>query len=167
MRKATKITLIIFLLLVALAVPLYYYTHPDTAQADTIQIRGNVGNPSTITLSELKNYTPLTLQVTLSSSSRPSDNGVFNYTGTPLKTLLEQAQVSANATSVYIQALDGYGTTIPIQDAMNPDTILAYQKDGAPLTALKDGGEGPVRLVIGSDQYAQRWVRGVATIEVR
>ena len=102
----------------------------------------------------------------MSSSSRPSDNGVFNYTGVTLKTLLEQAQVSANATSVYIQASDGYGTNIPIKDAMNSKTIIAYQKNGASLIPLKDDGEGPLRLVIGSDQYAQRWVRGVAAIQV-
>ena len=102
----------------------------------------------------------------MSSSSRISDNGVFNYTGVTLRTLLEQANVSTNATSAYIQASDGYGTTIPIQDAMNQNTIIAYQKNGVPLMALKDDGEGPLRLIIGSDQYAQRWIRGVTIIEV-
>jgi DMSO/TMAO reductase YedYZ molybdopterin-dependent catalytic subunit len=166
-KKTTKITLILFLFLVALVVPLYSYTHPDTAQTETIQIKGNVNNPTTITLSQLKNYNPLNLQVTLSSSSRPTDNGVFNYTGTPLKDLLEQALMSANASSVYIQSADGYGTTLSTQEAMNPNTIFAYQKDNTPLTALKEGGEGPVRLIIGNDQFAQRWIRGVTVIEVR
>ena len=166
MKKTTKIAIVAFILLIVAAVPLYYYTRPDTAQTDTLQIKGKVNNPTTLTLSQLKTYPATTLQVTLSSSSRPSDNGIFNYTGVPLKDLLNEAQVSDNATSVYIQASDGYGTTIPIQDAMNQNTIIAYQKNGAPLTALKDDGEGPLRLIIGSDQYAQRWVRGVAAIEV-
>lgn len=166
MKKTTKITLVTFLFLVMAAVPLYFYTRPEAVQTGTILITGQVNNPLNITFSQLQTYTRTTIQVTLSSSSRLSDNGVFNYTGVTLKTLLEEARVSANATSVYIQASDGYGTTISIKDALNSNTIIAYQKNGASLTQLKDDGEGPLRLVIGSDQYAQRWVRGVAAIQV-
>jgi DMSO/TMAO reductase YedYZ molybdopterin-dependent catalytic subunit len=166
MQKTTKITLAIFLFLIAAAVPLYFYTHPAAVQTGTIQITGQVNKPLNITFSQLQTYTRMTIQVTLSSSSHLSDNGVFNYTGVTLKTLLEQAKVSANATTVYIQASDGYGTNISIKDAMNSNTIIAYQKNGASMTPLKDDGEGPLRLVIGSDQYAQRWVRGVAAIQV-
>jgi DMSO/TMAO reductase YedYZ molybdopterin-dependent catalytic subunit len=167
MKTAAKITLILFVLLVALAVPLYYYTRSTSVQEGTLQIKGQVSNPMNITLSQLQTtYTPLTIQVTLSSSSHASDNGVFNYTGIPLKDLLSQANVSPNATIVYIQASDGYGATITMQEATSQNTIIAYQKDGAPLSALKDGGEGPLRLIIGSDKYAQRWVRGVVAIEL-
>jgi DMSO/TMAO reductase YedYZ molybdopterin-dependent catalytic subunit len=166
MQRAAKITLAVFLVLVAVAVPFYFCTRPASVQAGTLQIRGQVSNPLNITFNQLQTYPSLTLQVSLSSSSRPSDNGVFNYTGVTLKTLLEQAQVFTNASTVYIQASDGYGTTLPIQVALNQNTIIAYQKNGTSLTPLKDDGEGPLRLVIGSDQYAQRWVRGVAAIEV-
>jgi DMSO/TMAO reductase YedYZ molybdopterin-dependent catalytic subunit len=166
MKKSTRITLALIICLVVAAIPLYFYTRPASVQEGTLQITGQVSNPLNITFSQLQTYTPLTLQLTLSSSSHASDNGVFNYTGVTLSTLLEQAKVSANATSVYLHASDGYGTTISMQDAMTQDTIIAYQKDGALLTALKNGGEGPFRLIMGNDQYAQRWVRGVVAIEV-
>jgi DMSO/TMAO reductase YedYZ molybdopterin-dependent catalytic subunit len=119
-----------------------------------------------ITLSQLQTYSAVTLQVTLTSSGSPSSNGVFNYTGVLLSAILQKAEVSPNATSVYIQASDGYATTLSMQDAMSPKTIIAYQKDGASLTPLKDGGEGPFRLIVGTDQYAQRWVMGVVSIKV-
>jgi DMSO/TMAO reductase YedYZ molybdopterin-dependent catalytic subunit len=167
MKIATKLTLALVIALVVAAVPLYVYTRPAQLQDGTLQIKGAVTNPLSITFSQLQTYMPTTLQVTLSSSSHASDNGVFNYTGVQLRALLEQVNVSANATSVFIQASDGYGTTIPIQDVMNQNTIIAYQKNGAALSALKNGGEGPLRLIIGSDEFAQRWVRGVAAIEVR
>jgi DMSO/TMAO reductase YedYZ molybdopterin-dependent catalytic subunit len=166
MKKSAKIVIAIFVLLIVAAVPLYVYTRPDTAQSGALQITGKVNTSTTLTLEQLKTYPAVTLQVTLTSSGTPSGNGVFNYTGVTLKDLLSHVQASANATSIYIQAQDGYGTTITIQDAQNQNTIIAYQKDGAPLTALKDGGEGPLRLIVGSDQYAQRWVRGVVAIEV-
>lgn len=166
MRKATKITLALIVALVAAAVPLYFFTHPAPVQAGTLQVTGQVNSPLNITFSQLQTYAPTTMQVTLTSSGTPSENGVFNYTGVLLSTLLQQAQVSANASSVFIQASDGYGTTITMLDAMSQNTIIAYQKNGAPLSALQNGGEGPLRLIIGSDQYAQRWVRGVVAIQV-
>jgi len=154
------------IILVAAAIPLYYYSRPASNQPGTIEITGNVNNPMNVTLSQLKAETPITLQVTLTSSGNPSENGVYNYTGVLLSTLLKQAQISTNATSVYAQASDGYGSSISIQDAMNPKTLIAYAKDGSPLTPLKNGGEGPARLVVGTDQFSQRWVKGVVSIQV-
>jgi|SRR5665647_188450 len=167
LQKASKIVLVLFIFLIVAALPLYYYTRPETTQTDTLQIKGKVNNPTILSLNQLKTQPSTTVQVTLSSSSRLSDNGVYNYTGIQLLKLLAQANILDSATSVYIQASDGYGTTISIQDAMNQNTIIAYQRNGSSLTALKDNGEGPVRLIIGSDQFAQRWVRGVVAIEVR
>ncbi len=166
MQRNTKIVTAVFILLIVALVPLYYFTRPDTSEQATLQIEGAVANPLTLTTSQIEGYAATTVQVTLSSSGRPADNGVFNYTGVALGELLEQAQVFANATSVYVEASDGYGTTIPLADATSPNTIIAYQRDGAPLTPLKDDGEGPLRLIISGDQYAQRWIRGVATLAV-
>lgn len=166
MKKPTKTILVIFIFLIVAALPLYYYTRPETTQTNVLQIKGKVNNPITLTINQLKTQPSTTLQVILSSSSRPSDNGVFNYTGVQLPELLAQANILDSATSIYIQASDGYGTSIPIQDAMNQNTIIAYQKNSLSLTALKDDGEGPLRLIIGSDQFAQRWIRGVVAIEV-
>jgi DMSO/TMAO reductase YedYZ molybdopterin-dependent catalytic subunit len=167
MRKATKIAITIFALLIVTIIPVYLYMRQNAGTEGSIQIKGAVSNTGNFTYSQLEAIEPITVQVTLTSSSHAADNGVFSYTGVPLNVLLEQAHVSANASSVYVQATDSYGTTIPIQDAQNAKTILAYQKDGAPLTALSAGGEGPIRLIIGNDEFAQRWVRGVSVIEVR
>ena len=166
MKKTSKIAVATLIVLVAAAVPLYFYTRPAPVPKGTFQITGQVSNPMNVTLSQLQTYTPLTLQVTLTSSGSPSANGVFNYTGVLLSTLLQKAGVSANATSVYIQASDGYGATLSMQDAMSPKTMIAYEKDGVSFTPLKDGGEGPFRLIVGTDQYAQRWVMGVVSIRV-
>ncbi len=167
MTKATKVAIIAFALLIIAVIPIYFYMRQNAGTEGSIQIRGAVSNPGNFTYSQLEAFSPVSVQVTLSSSSKPADNGNFTYTGVSLNVLLEQAHISPNATAVYIQAADGYGTTIPIQDAQNANTILAYQKDGVPMTALSAGGEGPLRLIIGNDEFAQRWVRGVSVIEVR
>jgi DMSO/TMAO reductase YedYZ molybdopterin-dependent catalytic subunit len=167
MRKANKIAIIAVVIVLAITVPVYFYTRQNAGTEGSILVRGAVGNSGNFTYSQLEAFLPVTVRVALSSSSHPADNGNFTYVGVSLGTLLERVQVSTNATSVYVQAADGYGTTIPLADAQNANTILAYQKDGAALTPLSAGGEGPLRLIIGSDQYAQRWVRGVSVIEVR
>jgi DMSO/TMAO reductase YedYZ molybdopterin-dependent catalytic subunit len=166
-KKTNKIALTAIVVIVAITVPFYFYMRQNAGTEESIQIKGAVSNPGNFTCSQLEAFSPVTVQVTLTSSSHAADNGVFNYTGVSLKILLEQAQISANATSVYVQAADGYGTTISIQDAQNGDAILAYQKDATSLTALSAGGEGPIRLIICDDEFAQRWVKGVSVIEVR
>jgi DMSO/TMAO reductase YedYZ molybdopterin-dependent catalytic subunit len=165
-KKANKIALIAIAIIVAITVPVYFYMRQSAGTEGSIQIKGAVSNPGNFTYSQLEAFSPVTVQVTLTSSSHAADNGVFNYTGVSLKVLLEQTQISADAASVYVQAADGYGTTILIQDAMNQNTIIAYAKDGSPLIDLKNGGEGPMRLIIGNDQYAQRWIKDVVSIEI-
>jgi len=167
MNKATKIAVIALVIVVGITVPIYSYTRQNARTEGSIQIKGAVNSPGNFTYSQLEAFTPVTVTVTLSSSSHPADNGVFNYTGVRLSTLLEWAQIASNATSVYLQAADSYGTTIPLQDAKKENTIIAYRKDGVALTPLSTGGEGPFRLIIGDDQYAQRWTRGVSVIEIR
>jgi len=164
MEKTKKATLIVFILLIGAFFPLYYFTHANV-QDDTLLISGNVKNPSMITLDQLKNHEKTTLQVTLVSSGKSQENGVFNFTGVSLKNLLNQAQVNDNATSVFVQASDGYGTTLTIQEATSKNTILAYQKGDVAINSLKDNGAG-LRLIVGDDTYAQRWIRDVAKIEV-
>jgi DMSO/TMAO reductase YedYZ molybdopterin-dependent catalytic subunit len=166
-NKTTKIAFILFFLLIIGAIPLYIYSHPDLAQPDVfLQIKGKVSTPMNLTLVHLQTYAPATLQVTLSSSSHSEENGDFSYTGVLLEDLLNQSQPNSDASYVFIQASDGYGLTLTIQEAQNQNAIISYQKDGKPLSLLKDGGEGPLRLIIGGDEFAQRWIRGVVSIEI-
>lgn len=167
MKKSTKVALGIFFILLVMVIPLYYYTRPDTSQPiGTLQIKGAVNNPNNLTYSELTNYQSVTQKVTIASSDHNSDDGNYAYTGASLKEILTQAQVNINATSVFIQASDGYGTTLTIQEAQKDEVFIAYSKEGKPLTLLSEGGEGPFRLIISSDEFAQRWVRGVVSISV-
>jgi len=165
MKNLTKIALISFAILVIAAVPLYYYARPDTSQpTGTLQIKGNVVNPVNLSYTEIETKPSITMQVTVKGNR--GDNGNFTYTGVTLKTLLEQAEISSNATSVFIQASDGYGTTLNLEEANKGNVFIAYKKDGAPITPLSKGGEGPFRLIIADDEFAQRWVRGVVAIVV-
>jgi DMSO/TMAO reductase YedYZ molybdopterin-dependent catalytic subunit len=167
MKKSTKFALIVFLALIVAAIPLYYLAVPDASQPEgTLLIKGQVNCPSNFTFTELESFQAVTLHVTLTSSSRLKDNGDFNYTGVLLNDLLNFVEPYENATSIYVQASDGYGTTLSLQEAKSQNVIISYLKDGKKLSLLKDGGEGPFRLIVGDDEFAQRWTRGVVVIEV-
>lgn len=165
MKKSTKIALVALVVLVVVVIPLYYFTRPDASQpAGTLQIRGSVSNPANLTYTQLAAYPAISMQVTI--NGHQGGNGNFTYTGVALKELLTKAGASSNATSVYIQAADGYGTTLTMQEATQADVFIAYQKEGATMTPLDEGGEGPLRLIIADDEFSQRWTRGVVAIEV-
>ena len=79
-----------------------------------------------------------------------------NWTGILLSDLLNKAQLTPEVSSIQFTASDGYKVTIPIELAMQPQTIIAYQKDGRPLI------EGLRLILEGSNGAA--WISLITTI---
>ena len=79
-----------------------------------------------------------------------------NWTGILLSDLFNQAQLTPEVSSIQFTASDGYKVTIPIELAMQPQTIIAYQKDGQPLI------QG-LRLVLAGSNGAA-WISLITTI---
>jgi DMSO/TMAO reductase YedYZ molybdopterin-dependent catalytic subunit len=57
-----------------------------------------------------------------------------NWGGVNLGLLLNMAGVDQQTASVEFHAQDGYSITLSITEAMREDVIIAYEKDGQPLT---------------------------------
>jgi DMSO/TMAO reductase YedYZ molybdopterin-dependent catalytic subunit len=166
-KKATKTALVVLVLLIATALPLYIVVRPQGTEF-ALQVKGNVGIPLNFTLKEFAALPKSTIEATLTSSSHVEEIGTYNFTGVVLWRLLELCRVSENASSVYVQAIDGYGASLSIQELkQNPQILLAYQKNSEDLKPRSAGGTGPIRLVIGFDEYAQRWVKNVGAVEVK
>lgn len=167
MNKGTRTAIIIFVLLVAAAVPLYFFTRPTDVKEGALQIRGNVNNPLNLTLSEIEALPSSNILVTLDSASHVEDEGTFTYTGVIVARLLELSEVSGDASSVFIQSIDSYAITLSVDEILqNPKIMMVYQKDGQALASHAEGGNGPLRLIIGSDEFAQRWVTNVVLFEI-
>ena len=79
-----------------------------------------------------------------------------NWNGIQLSYLLTQANATSEAKSIQFTASDGYAVTIPIEVAMAPETIIAYQIDGEPLS------EG-LRLVLPGANGAS-WIAKIVSI---
>ena len=60
-----------------------------------------------------------------------------DWSGVQLNYLLTQANITSEVNSIQFTASDHYTVMIPIQLALAPETIIAYQKDGAKLSGLR------------------------------
>jgi DMSO/TMAO reductase YedYZ molybdopterin-dependent catalytic subunit len=56
-----------------------------------------------------------------------------NWGGVLLSYLLTQAQVTSEVCSIHFAASDGYAVAIPIDLAMQPQIIIAHEREGQPL----------------------------------
>jgi hypothetical protein len=79
-----------------------------------------------------------------------------NWTGILLSDLLLKAQLTPEVFSIQLTASDGYKVTIPIELAIQSQTIIAYQKDGHPLV------EGLRLILVGTNGAS--WISLITTI---
>jgi DMSO/TMAO reductase YedYZ molybdopterin-dependent catalytic subunit len=79
-----------------------------------------------------------------------------NWSGVLCSYLLTQAQATPEVGSIQLVASDGYKVAIPIDLATQPQIIIAYEKDGQPLT------EG-LRLII-PNANGGSWIAKITTI---
>jgi len=165
-----------------------HFAVPDCEIAEwRLTIAGAVETPVELTYEELRALPSRTLQVTLECAGngrvamRPQAEGepwgygaasTAEWTGVSLRTVLEQAGLSPEAHEIvvegadrgYVAAEDGvipFARGLPLDQAMQPDTLLAYAMNGEPLPPEHGF---PVRLVV-PGWYGMAAVKWVARIE--
>ena len=88
---------------------------------------------------------------------------IVQWGGIRLRDLIELAQPKVDVAYVYFQSADGYYESWDLASALHPQTLLAYQMNGAPLPA-KYGA--PLRLAsplkLGYKQ--SKWVTGITLV---
>jgi DMSO/TMAO reductase YedYZ molybdopterin-dependent catalytic subunit len=96
--------------------------------------------------------------------------GNARWTGVPLRELLRRAGLHAGAAQVSFDGLDegglptvpDYVKTLEVDRARDPDVLVAYEMNGAPLPMLNGF---PARLVV-PGWYATYWVKSLTDITV-
>ena len=84
------------------------------------------------------------------------------WKGLPLRDLLDQAGVLSGAARVRLQGVDNYTDTIPLEKAMEPTTLLAYEMNGAP---LPDRHGHPLRVIV-PGYFGEKNVKWITRVEV-
>jgi DMSO/TMAO reductase YedYZ molybdopterin-dependent catalytic subunit len=106
-----------------------------------LQIMGQVEKPLSLSLADLQQL-PFTSTI-IQQVCVEGWAAVVQWGGVRLIDLLQLATLKNNAKYVYFSSADGYYESWDLASAMHPQTMLAYEKNGAPLPA--DNG-APLRL---------------------
>ena len=146
-------------------ISLAYNPIPSANSADSTDVQegrlivtGLVNNPLNLSWADLVAMPKTTVNATLVCVDAPRTALMAgNWTGVKLRTLLENAEVSAVAIKVGFHAADGYSTDLTVETARRDDIILAYEKDGIPLYSL--------RLVV-PGKWGYKWINQLIVIEL-
>ena len=124
-----------------------------------ISITGLVNNPSTFTIADLEAMPQTTVNAAIICVDFPTTVVTQgNWQGVKLWTLLTQVGVQPDASKVAFHASDGYSSDLTIDVAKGDNIILAYAKDGEPLTEN-------LRLVV-PGHWGYKWVSLVTAIDL-
>ncbi|MFE3323842.1 sulfite oxidase [Streptomyces sp. NPDC059176] len=155
-----------------------------------LTVRGRVGTPLDLGAADLRSYEPVTHRVTMECAGngrarldpRPVSQpwlleaiGTADWTGVPLRLLLAEAGVSADAVEVVFTGADhgvergveqDYRRSLPLAVATgdDPEVLVAYAMNGAPLPPQHGY---PVRLVV-PGWYGMahvKWLRDVTVTD--
>ncbi|NJR52973.1 MAG: molybdopterin-dependent oxidoreductase [Leptolyngbyaceae cyanobacterium CSU_1_3] len=120
-------------------------TFDQTPQIDPtkyrLQISGEVNQSLQLSLADLQTL-PLTSMV-IQHVCVEGWAAIVQWGGIRLQELLRLAQLKPSARYVYFQSADGYYESWDLASATHPQTLMAYQKNGQPLSV--DNG-APLRL---------------------
>src|SRR6478609_6173792 len=147
-----------------------YKAHAANGFADwKLGIRGLVEQPLELSLAELRAM-PSRTQITRHDCVE-GWSCIGKWTGVPLKALLDKAELKPSARYIVFYCADDLGETgddegryyesIGLEDAFHPQTILAYDMNGAPLS-IPHGA--PLRLRV-ERQLGYKMAKYVMRIE--
>ena len=125
----------------------------------TFDIGGLVTEPKTMILDEIKGLGPLTMTSDIHCVTKWSKLDT-RWRGVPTKAVLDQVEVSDEATHVLVRAEHGFTANLPIEDFLADDAMFAWEFDDKPLD-LEHGW--PLRLVVPHLYFwkSVKWVRGL------
>jgi sulfite dehydrogenase (cytochrome) subunit A len=156
-----------------------------TPEKFRVEIKGSIKTPLNLSVEELKKFEPVEIVAVnqCSGNSRgffkprvtggQLGNGAMGnarWKGARLKDVLQKAGLNANAKQVTFNGLDGpavpqtpdYVKAIDVEQALDPDTFLAYEMNGEELPWLNGY---PLRLVV-PGHYGTYWVKHLNEITV-
>lgn len=159
------------------------------AASHRISIGGNVDNPLELSVADLRGLGTRTIVTTMECagnnrmsllplpSGEPWQGGAVStgsWTGVPLKAVLERAGVKSGTIEILVEGADRgkpsdgppdipFARSLPLDKALDEDTLLALEMNGAPLPP--DHG-APVRLVVPTwyGMAAVKWVTRIQAL---
>lgn len=174
--------------------PLFYirnhYSIPELESDWNLDLGGHVENALSLTLQDFRSFPTQTLPVTLECAGNnrsdlephvpgnPFQNGAIStaiWAGVPLRCLLEKAGIRDGALEILFEGYDSgqpdpsvepqpYLRSLPMDVAMHPDTLLAYEMNGETLS--REHGY-PLRLIVPGwyGMASVKWLRRISVLQ--
>lgn len=121
----------------------------------------------TLRLDDLRAFNATTQEATLSCISNPVGGGLMSnavWKGVPLAAVLAQAILPKEGQArVLFRAPDGYADTIPLNKALDPTTLIAYEMNAEPLPSAHGF---PVRMIVPGlfGEKSVKWLTGIELV---
>ena len=169
----------------------YLLTHFDVPEADEaswiVSIGGRVRRPFVLSMDDVRSRPEVTMPVTMECAGngrarlhpRPISQpwlseaiGTAEWTGTPLRPLLEEASLEDDAVELVFMGADhgtqggieqDYERSLSISDAMRDEVLLAYEINGQPLPPQHGF---PLRLLVPGwyGMTSVKWLRRITAV---
>lgn len=133
--------------------------HVDT-NSWSLRVEGLIDNPMTWSYEKFIELPNITEIATLQCVEGPSATG--RWKGVQLRKLMDEVGLKPNAKELVFYAADGFSSSLPLEDALREDVILAYEVNGV---ALPTEIGYPLRLVA-PNKLGYKWVMWIERIEV-
>jgi DMSO/TMAO reductase YedYZ molybdopterin-dependent catalytic subunit len=167
----------------------YLLIHFDIPEVDPsswrLEVGGKVERPLSLSLDDLRSRPAMTIPVTMECAGngrarlfpRPISNpwlyeavGTAEWTGTPLRDVLTEAEVRPDTREIVFTGADhgvqgeveqDYQRSLTVEDATRPEVLLAYEMNGRPLEPQHGA---PLRLLV-PGWYGMTSVKWLTRIE--
>jgi DMSO/TMAO reductase YedYZ molybdopterin-dependent catalytic subunit len=130
-----------------------------------LEVNGLVQNPTTYRLQDLKAFNQVEQETTLMCISNGLDAGLISnavWKGITLRDLIDPAGPMADARRVRLFGVDNYTDTIPLEKALDPTTLLAWEMNGR---SLPDRHGYPLRAIV-PGYFGEKHVKWLTRIEL-
>lgn len=140
-------------------------TFDFTPQIDPLKFRltvdGEVNNPLQLSMADIQKL-PLTSMI-IRHVCVEGWAAIVQWHGVRLRDLVSLVQPQANVRYIYFKSADGYSESWDLASALHPQTLMAYQKNGQPLSV--DNG-APIRLAspIKLGYKLSKWVTRITLV---
>ena len=136
----------------------------EQVEEGTIEVRGLVDSPYSFDLEDFSGQL-VTVEAELVGDFTHEPRQ--NYTGVPLRAVLERASIRPSATTVHVVGADGYGAQLDfdleeVMDSLNASAFILVKAHGT----LPGGGEGDYVRLVCRDLAGGWWVGWVVRVEV-
>ncbi|WP_287584953.1 molybdopterin-dependent oxidoreductase [Candidatus Borrarchaeum sp.] len=176
MKKKNFVTIIVLILIGASLIATTFLLNAINSDRNYIPeedndewvlvVDGLVSSPLTLTYNDLLEMPSKTVRARLWCVDDPTgvSASTHDWTGVPLKDILETAGISDNAVKIAFYAADAYSTDLTPETALRDDIIIALQRDGK-FIDKKQEGYPPTQLVV-PGKYGYKWAKYLIHIEV-